>query len=102
MYIFYMKLLTSCSQSLVLVFLVCLSFSCVTHAQSDEILDAMIFDGVLLNTAVAKAQQPPLMAKAFANAIEAGRAAYESGLMIKRQTASPSTPTIGQPFWHQK
>jgi len=49
MYIFYMKLLTSCSQSLVLVFLVCLSFSCVTHAQSDEILDAMIFDGVLLN-----------------------------------------------------
>lgn len=62
----------------------------------------MGFDGVLLNTAVAKAQQPPLMAKAFAEAINAGRAAYEGGLMVKRQTASPSTPTIGQPFWHQK
>ncbi|BCD98870.1 thiazole synthase [Marinagarivorans cellulosilyticus] len=61
----------------------------------------MGFDGVLLNTAVAKAQQPPLMAKAFAQAIESGRAAYEGGLMVKRQTASPSTPTIGQPFWHQ-
>ena len=62
----------------------------------------MGFDGVLLNTAVAKAQQPPLMARAFAQAITAGRAAYEGGLMLKRQTASPSTPTIGQPFWHQK
>lgn len=62
----------------------------------------MGFDGVLLNTAVAKAQQPPLMANAFANAIDAGRAAYKAGLMHKRQTASPSTPTIGQPFWHQK
>ena len=30
------------------------------------------------------------------------RAAYEGGLMLKRQTATPSTPTIGQPFWHQK
>ena len=62
----------------------------------------MGFDGVLLNTAVAKAQQPALMAKAFAQAIDAGRTAFEGGLMLKRQTASPSTPTIGQPFWHQK
>ncbi len=61
----------------------------------------MGFDGILLNTAVAKAQQPPVMAKAFAQAIDAGRTAYEGGLMVKRQTASPSTPTIGQPFWHQ-
>jgi thiazole synthase len=61
----------------------------------------MGFDGILLNTAVAKAQNPPLMAEAFAGAIEAGRQAHEAGLMLKRQTASPSTPTIGQPFWHQ-
>ena len=61
----------------------------------------MGFDGVLLNTAVAKAQQPPLMARAFAEAISSGRSAYRAGLMLKRQTASPSTPTIGQPFWHQ-
>lgn len=62
----------------------------------------MGYDAVLLNTAVAKAQQPPLMARAFARAIESGRDAYRAGLMQKRQTASPSTPTIGQPFWHQK
>lgn len=61
----------------------------------------MGFDGVLLNTAVAKAQNPALMADAFATAITAGRKAYEGGLMLKRQTASPSTPTIGQPFWHK-
>lgn len=61
----------------------------------------MGFDGILLNTAVAKAQNPVLMARAFAQAIEAGRSAYEAGLMLKRQTASPSTPTIGMPFWHQ-
>jgi thiazole synthase len=41
------------------------------------------------------------MAEAFADAIDAGRKAYNAGLMQKRQTASPSTPTIGQPFWHQ-
>jgi thiazole synthase len=61
----------------------------------------MGFDGVLLNTAVAKAQHPPKMAAAFANAIDSGREAFNAGLMLKKQTASPSTPTIGQPFWHQ-
>ncbi|MBU2887298.1 thiazole synthase [Gilvimarinus agarilyticus] len=59
------------------------------------------FDGVLLNTAVAKAQDPALMAASFRSAISAGRDAYRAGLMQKRQTAHPSTPTIGQPFWHQ-
>jgi thiazole synthase len=62
----------------------------------------MGFDAVLLNTAVAKAQQPALMAQAFGGAIDAGRAAFLAGLMQKRQTASPSTPVIGQPFWHQQ
>ncbi len=61
----------------------------------------MGFDAVLLNTAVAKALRPPSMAKAFADAIAAGRQAYLAGLMMERQTAQPSTPTIGQPFWHK-
>ncbi|MDO3385117.1 thiazole synthase [Gilvimarinus sp. SDUM040013] len=59
------------------------------------------FDAVLLNTAVAKARDPILMASSFKGAINAGRDAYRAGLMQQRQTASPSTPTIGQPFWHQ-
>jgi len=62
----------------------------------------MGFDGILLNTAVAKAAEPVAMAKAFADAIDAGHAAFGAGLMKQKQTASPSTPTIGQPFWHQK
>jgi thiazole synthase len=60
------------------------------------------FDAVLLNTAVARADDPVRMASAFARGIEAGRIAYEAGLMEQRQTAAPSTPTVGQPFWHQK
>lgn len=62
----------------------------------------MGFDGVLLNSAVALAKDPPKMAKAFAFAVQAGRLAYEAGLMPKRETASPSTPMIDVPFWHQK
>lgn len=69
-------------------------------SQAAEAME-MGFDGILLNTAVARAQNPPLMAEAFADAIDAGRKAYKAGLMTSRQTASPSTPTIGQPFWHQ-
>lgn len=68
-------------------------------SQAAEAME-MGFDGVLLNTAVAKAHRPPLMAEAFAEAIVAGRKAYRAGLMQQRQTASPSTPTLGQPFWH--
>ncbi len=40
----------------------------------------MGYDGVLLNTAVAKASDPIAMAAAFAQAIEAGRLAYRAGL----------------------
>ncbi|WP_111640714.1 thiazole synthase [Marinimicrobium alkaliphilum] len=68
-------------------------------SQAAEAME-MGFDGILLNTAVAKASEPPLMAEAFADAIDAGRKAYKAGLMQTRQTASPSTPTLGQPFWH--
>lgn len=58
-------------------------------------------DAILLNTAVAHAHQPVKMAEAFAKAIDAGRLAYEAGPMSERSTASPSTPTLDQPFWHQ-
>ncbi len=59
----------------------------------------MGYDAVLLNTAVAKAGDPVRMAEAFAKALEAGRAAYESGLMEKRDMAQPSTPVAGTPFF---
>ncbi|SFV71719.1 Thiazole biosynthesis protein ThiG [hydrothermal vent metagenome] len=59
------------------------------------------YDGVLLNSAIALAQDPVKMANAFRVAIEAGRLGYEAGTMQEREFASPSTPTIGTPFWHQ-
>ena len=54
------------------------------------------FDGVLLNTAVAKAGDPVRMAKAFAQAVEAGRLAFEAGPLEPRDMAVPSTPLIGR------
>jgi len=60
------------------------------------------FDGVLLNTAVSKAADPVSMARAFRLAIEAGRLAYEAGLMEPQDAAAPSTPVIGIPFWQQE
>ena len=62
----------------------------------------MGFDGILLNTAIAKAHDPINMAQAFAHAVTGGRQAYLAGLMQTRQTASPSTPVLGTPFWQQK
>jgi thiazole synthase len=58
------------------------------------------FDAVLLNTAVAQAGDPVRMARAFAQATAAGRAAYESTPMPERSAAQASTPTVGMPFWH--
>ncbi|MGZ5822945.1 MAG: thiazole synthase [Hyphomicrobium sp.] len=59
----------------------------------------MGYDGVLINTAIAKAGDPIRMADAFAKAIAAGRAAYEAGLMEARDMAQPSTPVAGTPFF---
>jgi len=59
----------------------------------------MGYDGVLLNTAVAKAHDPVRMAAAFRSAVEAGRAAYEAGLIEPRDMAAPSTPLAGTPFF---
>jgi thiazole synthase len=58
-------------------------------------------DAVLLNTAVAKSNDPVAMASAFASAIEAGRRAYLAGVIPERDRAVPSTPNAGLPFWHQ-
>ncbi|MBI5437566.1 MAG: thiazole synthase [Nitrosomonadales bacterium] len=50
-------------------------------------------DGVLMNTAIAAAQQPVLMAGAMKKAVEAGREAYLAGRMPKKlYSASPSSP----------
>ncbi len=61
----------------------------------------MGFDGVLLNTAVAQAGDPVRMACAFAQAVRAGRLAFEATPMPPQHSARPSTPTLGMPFWHQ-
>ena len=58
------------------------------------------YDAVLLNTAVALANDPVHMAEAFANAVKAGRSAFLSGAMQAHESAQPSTPTLGTPFWH--
>ena len=53
-------------------------------------------DGVLLNTAVAEAQNPKLMAKAMADAMEAGRNAFLAGRIPKRSFAKNSTTNEGK------
>lgn len=53
-------------------------------------------DAVLMNTAVAAASDPVLMAGAMRKAVEAGRDAYRAGRMPKKlYSASPSSPTTG-------
>ncbi len=61
----------------------------------------MGFDAVLLNTAVSTAQDPIKMADAFSRAIQAGRLGFEAGLIPAKEFATPSTPVVGTPFWHQ-
>jgi thiazole synthase len=58
----------------------------------------MGFDAVLLNTAVAKAGDPAVMAAAFAQAINAGLQAHAADPMEPRNMATPSTPLIGKAF----
>ena len=50
-------------------------------------------DGVLINSAIANAQKPILMAKAFKDAVISGRNSYLAGRMQKNYFASPSSPT---------
>jgi thiazole synthase len=52
-------------------------------------------DAVLVNTAVALARDPGLMAEAISDGVKAGRKAYRAGRIPKRGEASPSSPTEG-------
>lgn len=52
-------------------------------------------DGVLMNTAIAEAKDPILMASAMKHAVIAGRQAYLAGRMAKKKYADPSSPLAG-------
>ncbi|MCF4164755.1 thiazole synthase [Zavarzinia compransoris] len=52
-------------------------------------------DAVLMNTAIAEAKEPILMARAMKAAIEAGRLAYRAGRMPRKLYADPSSPLAG-------
>lgn len=52
-------------------------------------------DGVLMNTAIAEAKDPILMARAMKHAVEAGRLAYLAGRMPRKMYADPSSPLAG-------
>jgi len=53
-------------------------------------------DGILMNTAIAKAKDPIRMAQAMQLAVRAGRLAFEAGRMAKRGYAVPSSPMEGR------
>ncbi|MDX1579145.1 MAG: thiazole synthase [Gemmatimonadota bacterium] len=65
------------------------SDACVTMEQG--------VDGILMNTALAEAEDPVEMATAMRLAVEAGRRAYRAGRMAKREWAVPSSPLQGVP-----
>ncbi len=52
-------------------------------------------DGVLMNTAIASARDPVLMASAMRKAVEAGREAFRAGRIPKKRYASASSPIDG-------
>ena len=52
-------------------------------------------DGVLINSAIANAKRPILMAQAFKDAVISGRNSFLAGRMKKKFLASPSSPSKG-------
>ncbi len=52
-------------------------------------------DAVLVNSAIAKSENPVQMARAISLGVEAGRLAYRAGRIPKSETAAPSSPTLG-------
>jgi thiazole synthase len=52
-------------------------------------------DGILMNTAIAEAEDPVAMAEAMRLATDAGRLAFVAGRMPRREVAAPSSPTRG-------
>ncbi len=67
----------------------------VGTASDAEVAMELGADGVLMNTAIAEAQDAVLMAEAMRGAIEAGRKAYLAGRMPKKLYASASSPLAG-------
>ena len=63
-----------------------------SHAAESMELGA---DAVLVNTAIARSDDPAAMARAFRLAVEAGRTAWLAGLIEERETAEPSSPLGG-------
>ena len=63
------------------------SDACITMEQG--------VDGILMNTAIAAAQEPVAMAQAMRLAVQAGRAAFLAGRMPRREVAVPSSPLGG-------
>jgi thiazole synthase len=63
------------------------SDACITMEQG--------VDGILMNTAIAEAEDAPGMALAMRYAVEAGRLAFLSGRMPRREVAVPSSPVRG-------
>src|SRR6476660_2656011 len=63
------------------------SDACITMEQG--------VDGILMNTAIAEAQDPVAMGRAMRLAVEAGRVAYRAGRMPRREIAVPSSPARG-------
>ncbi len=70
----------------------------VGTASDASIAMEMGCDGVLMNTAIAAAKDPVLMASAMKKAIEAGREAYRAGRMPRKRYASASSPIEGTFF----
>ena len=80
----------------------------IEHAQVPVLVDAGVgtasdaayamelgCDAVLMNSAIAHARNPVLMARAMKAAVEAGRLAHLAGRMPRRTTADPSSPLAG-------
>lgn len=63
------------------------SDACITMEQG--------VDGILMNTAIAEADDPVAMAMAMRLAVEAGRLAWRAGRMPRREIAVPSSPMAG-------
>ncbi len=63
------------------------SDACITMEQG--------VDGILMNTAIAEAAEPVIMARAMRHAVAAGRAAFLAGRMPRREVAVPSSPVRG-------
>lgn len=63
-------------------------------SEAAEVME-MGADCILLNTAIAMSEDPPLMAEAFKLAVESGRKAFKAGRIPVKEYASASSPLVG-------